>query len=790
MMIKKVYRLGTLASAALLLFSGCSDQFLRDKTNYSLISPKEVYEDFEAAKARVNFLYGILMPAYGYNTNNPGTADAGIFWNSYGASDAWSTATEEYGGVNEGNNFIVYPASIITYTASKGDYFHVSSKHMTPYGRIRECNNIIESVLASEFTEEEKDELLGQAYFWRAWCYYMIVKTLGGVPIIDHVQDPIIGDGTKESLIVQRSSTRECVEFICNDLQRAYNLLPDEWIEQSVDYGRVTRATAMAVMGRVRLLYASPLFNRKDDKSRWELAYEVNKMAAGLSSYTFPNPGTNASEWARMFAPQELVHNEAVMFSLYSVNETNGRYNGWEESIRPRNIFSNGKGREVTAEMIDLFPMADGKLSEQLSAKYPKLAAALGRSSLRYNENLFFMDRDPRFYRTFAFPGVRWTANADFNSERNPEAIVANYPYEGRNYELWSYAWYTKVENRDDPNSTDEMWIADGIKNAANDPAITVFLRKRSDDYDIAKSSMYDFTAVETSSGGQSVAAKRYTRSYAPYMEIRYGEVLLNYAESACGAGHGDEALEALREVRRRVGYTGDCGLPASLAGDRAALFSAILYERQIELAYEGKRYDDMRRWMLWDGGANFQFMNVPDTWIPSGWGGNTCEYLGVAPLNGTVRRRIVVYSKTGLGPAQTNKMKIETALNENGDSISRQVLTYNDPIMKAANEENLESAKRPAALDLMKDPVSNTGAMAALAQFYVNNLGVKRADNWDRERIGSTNIYISRPVGFHPEYYLWGLIGPGYSNNTYLSQTYGWPLTPNNPVYFDPMAE
>ena len=56
------------------------------------------------------------------------------------------------------------------------------------------------------------------------------------------------------------------------------------------------------------------------------------------------------------------------------------------------------------------------------------------------------------------------------------------------------------------------------------------------------------------------------------------------------------EAVDRLKLIRQRVGYTGDCGLQANLESDPAACMSAILYERQIELAYEGKRFDDCRR--------------------------------------------------------------------------------------------------------------------------------------------------------------------------------------------------
>lgn len=47
---------------------------------------------------------------------------------------------------------------------------------------------------------------------------------------------------------------------------------------------------------------------------------------------------------------------------------------------------------------------------------------------------------------------------------------------------------------------------------------------------------------------------------------------------------------------------------------------AAILYERQIELAYEGKRFDDLRRWMLFDGGSELAD-GAPASWKLTGWG-------------------------------------------------------------------------------------------------------------------------------------------------------------------------
>ncbi|MGV3762491.1 MAG: RagB/SusD family nutrient uptake outer membrane protein [Parapedobacter sp.] len=80
--------------------------------------------------------------------------------------------------------------------------------------------------------------------------------------------------------------------------------------------------------------------------------------------------------------------------------------------------------------------------------------------------------------------------------------------------------------------------------------------------------------------------------------EIRYAEVLFNYAEAANETGRSDEAFEVLKAIRRRAGITegadGLFGLKANMS--RAEMRQAILDEKRIEFAFEGQRFWDLRR--------------------------------------------------------------------------------------------------------------------------------------------------------------------------------------------------
>lgn len=80
--------------------------------------------------------------------------------------------------------------------------------------------------------------------------------------------------------------------------------------------------------------------------------------------------------------------------------------------------------------------------------------------------------------------------------------------------------------------------------------------------------------------------------SSQPFTFLRYGEVLLNRAEACFRTGDAAGANDALRAIRGRV------GLPYSDKSGNS-LWQAIVQERKVELAYEGLRYWDLRRWKV-----------------------------------------------------------------------------------------------------------------------------------------------------------------------------------------------
>lgn len=115
-----------------------------------------------------------------------------------------------------------------------------------PYEYIYRCNAIIEGVTASTtLTQPVKDQLLGEARFLRAFCYFYLVNTFGDVPLITNTD---VLTNTK----LPRTASAEVYQAIISDLVEAKKLM-DVNYPASGERTRPTKGAATLLLARVYL---------------------------------------------------------------------------------------------------------------------------------------------------------------------------------------------------------------------------------------------------------------------------------------------------------------------------------------------------------------------------------------------------------------------------------------------------------------------------------------------------------------------------------------------------------
>ena len=532
--IFKKYNTKVLTAVGLTLLIGCKTDFLEEKRDLTGMN-EEVFQNESTATAYLDYVYGLFLPA-----NNSSNS---LYWELAVNGDGFSKTTDELAGQTDWNrewtNIAFHQSHALNYFGKRMD----SSVGNNTWTRIRQINLFLDQIDEHGLSEEVRNKLKGQMYFWRAWQYFDLVRLYGGVPLVLTAQNPVVTDGSE--LEIARSSSSETIEQILADLDQAMAMLPGKW--DNANWGRITSGAAAALKGRVMLTWASPLFNRNDDQSRWQAAYDANLEAKSLleaNGFGLYKNGNlqNAEAWGNMWFA-EVGNPEAVM--IYGFNditaENTRKNNHWEHAARSKATDGNG-AISPTKQVVDAFPMKDGK--------FP------GESSYTYDEKKFYKNRDPRFYKTFVYNGAKW-------------------PYrENPNFVQWTYRWYsTNGDLNENPDQTTETLGAN---------ASGIYLSKATN----PAASNDDLFRIN----GMDV------------MEIRFAEVVLNLAEAAIGINQLGEASTLIQSIRERAGVENlDGAYGLGNVATRDQYFKTVLDERRVEFAYEGKRFWDMRRWMLFD---------------------------------------------------------------------------------------------------------------------------------------------------------------------------------------------
>jgi len=508
----KITRISTLLalSASLLTLAGCKETL--EKVDLGAASEALVFQNESLAFLNLSYIYDQNLPTW-FGQSNVGLGNTSP-----------SILSEEVAGESK-----FFEGTI---TQNDVTDFGTSLSVGNSYGKLRTINTFIQAVSQSPIPSDSRNQLKGEALFFRAWRYFDLVRIYGGVPL---VLTPLngVGEEARNEAYLPRNTTTECYNQIATDLDSAIAYLPGKW--PSADWGRITKGAAAAFKARVLLFAASPQFNPSDAVAKWQRAYEASMEAkAILDANGF---GLHASYDQLWF--QEVNNPEAVLVTGFnnSTGTQNKKSNTYDNQTRPAYTGTGGGSNLPTWDIVQAYPMLDGEKPGE-STEYP------------YSMQLFYKNRDPRFAKTIAFNGTTWPLNGNANLR------------------IWTYLKGNTSVETSKPTAT------------------SFYLRK-------AINPTLNLSDVQFAG--------------TDWIEIRYAEVLLNLAESACGANNINEAYTQLKAIRKRAGILPGTSTMYGLTPgmNRAQMFEAILYERQIELAFEGKRFWDLRRWKLFEEKLN-----------------------------------------------------------------------------------------------------------------------------------------------------------------------------------------
>lgn len=452
------------------------------------------------------------------------------------------------------------------------------------YEGITYCNEVIDNWSDMTFDQYklnidyEKQMYLYNNYKYearwaRAYFYYTLVRQYGGVPFKIHNTT-----GTEETALprVTADSIFNFIASECDDIKD--KIIEDysadaEHILAKAETGRANKYAVLALKAQAALYQASPLFTQgktdEEKKNLWaaaviankELIDEAEKKGYGLAS-------SIDALWGKEYYSEAQSYKEIIWTRRTASANTFESYNF------PVGYSSGQGGNCPTQDLVDAFECTDGK--------------SISESSL-YDPTNPYANRDSRLAKTVVVNGEAWPNDlAAYNSEHPTiETYVGGFHSRTGNAAGKSYATTTGYY----------------LKKFCNPDQI---LRARSG------------VAVTTSPHG--------------WLTFRMGGMYLNYAEALFQyfkiAGNANAA-----DATAMVTYTdpqGDkhtvtipstqtaakmasmtrtrSGMPAFAAGmTNDEFWSKYKNERRVELAFEGHRFYDVRRWME-DGD---KFMNI-----------------------------------------------------------------------------------------------------------------------------------------------------------------------------------
>lgn len=430
------------------------------------------------------------------------------------------------------------------------------------YELVHRSNTVIRNVAGMPVSRETIDRVTGEAKFLRAMAYFRLLNCWGGVPYYDETCDI---NEEFANLNAPRSSAEEIRQHIIDDLTDAIGKLPVSW--DSADLGRATKGAAYALRGKVYL------FNRQWSNAIDDFEEIVYDRTADYGYSLHP-------DYNDLFRLYNGNHSPEMIFSIQSIDGNTAGYalnivGYFGNKSTMRLIASNCIVPSVT--LVDMYENLDG--------------------SRFCWDDLFpgYEDGDPATRRKYLSVAIDQgstivTSTLDCDTSKVMDAYRLRDPRLCLNV-ITPYSHYLGTDAGSNPMDK-QFVLADPTKGGAPMEAMA-FIRNSE-----GWNSYFWRKWIPT--GNLDGYWGEYNRTPYEFPLIRLGDVLLMLAEAYNEAGYTDKAIVELNKVRSRVGMPClNSGASWLAVSGREEMAERIRRERAFELAGEGQRYWDLRRWGL-----------------------------------------------------------------------------------------------------------------------------------------------------------------------------------------------
>jgi hypothetical protein len=451
---------------------------------------------------------------------------------------------------------------------------------------IRDCNIFLENIhIPYDVPEYEKIQWAAEAKFLKAYLHFFLLELYGPIPII---RENLPVSASPEEVRMYREPVDDVVEYIVELLDEAMPDLPLTIRFPMIDAGRITQPIAAAVKAKALVLAASPLFNGNPDYA----SFKDNKGRLLISSGA-PDP----AKWQRA----AVAIKEAIDISYRSGHVLYHYVPGGSTVMSPETQLKYTLRGAVTERFNTEIIWPDTHSSNNFqhqcmplleAANYNgganELGATLKIAEQYYTDNGLPIDEDP----TWDYENRYLTQVAETDHQ----------------YYIKTGQETARLNFRREPRFHASLAFDRGIfEGAGRTEAASVVLEMRQGeasgmrsqhDHNVTGYNIKKLCALESVFSGSSFQPRRYS-----YPLVRLTDLYLLYAEALNEVGGpSPEVYTWIDTVRLRAGLKGvEASWAKSSVPDKPytkeGLREIIKRERLIELAFEGQRFWDLRRW-------------------------------------------------------------------------------------------------------------------------------------------------------------------------------------------------